>query len=177
MQVLKMARKLFPIKIGAVYHSERDATLAANSVIASTHKDSSVAIVAPTDSDQVLSKKLDSPDWGRGFPFFKGHAIGALAGAVLGALLATLFTLAGPNLTQDSPVFAYSTFIYVGALVGLMGAGFFTFRLDQDALTFGSMDAKHQGQWVVIYQGQDAQEADHVQQKLKSRADRVLRTF
>lgn len=177
MNIHKTIRRLFPVKVGASYPTEQAAKVAAQHLEPRPEAHPCVAIVSPNDPDDALAKRLEKRDWGRGFAFVKAHLIGAAFGALLGAALAFIFTLAGPALTQDNPFFAYSAFIYVGAFLGLFAAGFFSFRLDQDALTYAMLDAKHQGQWLVIYQSENGQHADKVKSQLAKNADKVIKTF
>lgn len=177
MQIMNLARHLFPIKVGAIYPSERDAKVAAGKIQSPPEEHASMAIVGPSDDDEVLAKRLDKEDWGRGTPFIKAHVLGALLGAGLGALLAVMFTLAGPELTQENPFYAFSVFTYIGAFLGLIGAGFFTFRMDQDALTYAALNAKHQGYWVVIYQSESRQDAQQAQAQFAQSAEKVVKTF
>ena len=172
-----LIRELFPIKLGAIYPSKQAAETAANSLRPEAFSGVSVAIVAPHDPDEKLSKALEKKDWGKGFPFIKAHAAAAMFGALLGAIVASVMIAVGPMLTQNNPIFTYIAFMYVSAMLGMMAAGFFAFRLDQDPLTYKSLDAKHNGKWVVFYQGKDKNDAQRAKRILEEGATKVLQTF
>lgn len=176
MKLFNFARHLLPAKVAAFFVSEGDAKAAVEKIKVSVRSHPSVAIVGPREHDDVLAERLDKKDWGRGLAFVKIHAVGGVLGAALGALLGLVFTLAGPELTQGDPTFALTAFTYVGAFIGLIGAGFFSFRLDQDVLTYRALSAKHQGQWVVIYHCDRRQDADRIKVQLAKSAEEVIQT-
>lgn len=138
-----------PTRIGAVYHSEQEASNAAHELkiepgLPADH----VAVVEP--EDPALGIKLEPEGERIWYTAVRAHIASGIAGLLAGLLVASVLVIANVQAAEVNPVYTIGILMVIGGLVGMMFGGMFTLRPDHDLIIQRARNASEQGHWFVL---------------------------
>lgn len=153
-----------PSKVAGVFDSEQSAMAAQDKLInQGQFKAEDIDIVHPDDAN--ISEKIEPHDSGIAKTLVNSHIVFGIVGLVIGLLLALVLVMIGPDMFKSSPLMVFFALAFVGGLLGLMFAGAFALRPDQDPLITDTVEATHEHRWSVMVQI-DNDDANERAQKL-----------
>lgn len=158
----------FPHVVDAVFHDERQARDAATALAAKAGlSNEQIDVVEPNDPQRAEKLEPESSEISR--TILRSHAALGVIGAVVGLILAGIMVGAGFDFAQARPGWVYGIFAVVGALIGMLGAGLVSVRLDHERVIAETRDASTHGEWTVVAHAHDENE--------KHRADELLKEY
>ena len=156
----------FPHVVDAVFHDERRARDAATALATQVGlSDEQIDVVRPNDPQRAEKLEPESSDIFR--TILRSHAGLGVVGAVVGLIIAGILVGAGFDFAQTRPGWVYGILAVIGGLIGMLGAGMVSVRLDHERVIAETRDASTQGEWTVVAHAHDEDEKARVGELLK----------
>ena len=156
----------FPHVVDAVFHEEGRARDAANALAAKAGlSEEQIDVVEPNDPEWAAKLEPESPEIFR--TILRSHAGLGVIGAVAGLLLAGILVGAGFDFAQTRPGWVYGILAVIGGLLGMLGAGVVSVRLDHERSIAETREATVHGEWTVVAHAHDEEEKHRAGELLK----------
>ncbi len=160
----------FPHVVDAVFHDERRARDAATALAAKAGlSNDQIDVVEPNDPQRAEKLEPESSEISR--TILRSHAALGVIGAVVGLIFAGILVAAGFDFAQTRPGWVYGILAVVGGLIGMLGAGVVSVRLDHERVNAETRDASTHGEWTVVAHAHAHDEDE------KHRAEELLREY
>lgn len=165
-----------PGKVSAVYTSEFSAKSAIENIMNELSlNQQQISLVAPHDLNYERKIEPNSQKVGR--TLFKTHAIGGSCGIALGLIGGIILGLYGPTYTQSSATLTIAAAGLFGLFAGLLVAGLFSLRPDQDAVVNETRQATEENKWVIVIHTHNHEQTQQAKSILDKSADTVSASF
>jgi hypothetical protein len=166
----------YPHVVDAVFRDERHARDAATALAAKGGlSDEQIDLVRPNDPQRAEKLEPESSDIFR--TILRSHAALGVIGVVVGLILASILIGAGFDFAQTRPGWVYGIFAVVGGLIGMLGAGVVSVRLDHERVIAETRDASTHGEWTVVAHAQDEDEKHRAGEVLKEHSGTVSQSL
>lgn len=163
-------------KVGAIFSGGAEARQGAAEITRLAGISASqVKVVEPRDPS--ISRKLEPESQGIARTMVRSHVTLGLAGLVIGLLIAAVMMFSGIDAITWSPFFVFTLFGGLGAILGMLSAGFLTLRPDHDVLISQVEEAARHGRWAVVVHARNHEEEERAKRVLEGMTDRVVETF
>ena len=168
MQRTDIISERFPHVVDAVFHDERRARDAATALATKAGlSEEQIDVVRPNDPQRAEKLEPESSEIFR--TILRSHAGLGVIGAIVGLVFAGILVGAGFDFAQTRPAWVYGILAVIGGLIGMLGAGMVSVRLDHERVIAETRDASTQGEWTVVAHAHDEEE--------KARAGELLTDY
>jgi len=171
-------QETLPTRLGAFFTDRNAAKEAAETL----RKDDSLAgskveLIEPGSDPEKVDKKLAPEDKNVAKTALSSHIWFGIGGLSVGGVIALLLIFLGPAATQSSPFFTVFALVFIGALLGLLVAGFISLRPDQDPLIMKSHTANADGRWTLVVHGHDHHDIKTAKEVLQKSGGEITTTL
>lgn len=165
----------YPSKVGAAFSNNEQAHRAMDRLTTEGIDASHIRVVEPNDPS--VDRKLEPEPRGIAKTIVRSHLTLGAAGLLVGFVAAFALEQTRIDIFMWNSLYTYGTFGFVGAMLGMLLAGFLSLRPDQDPLIAWVKEGIRRGRWYLLVHARDANEKERARHVLQAMSSDVVSTL